>query len=321
MSTLVQQPAAPSGASPQPPQRRGSAPVRLVRAELLKIWTTNSWWIFAICAFAATALAMLINLVQAHFELETAKNPPDFGDVPPGEEGGPPAIDPDFQYNLARVILRNTANVYTSGQFFGLLFVMILGTLIVTNEFYHQTATATFLTTPRRTSVIFAKLGAAVGLAGFFWLVTTIIDIGFGTLFLLNDGYPMSLDEWPVIRAILFNLPAYAIWAVLGVGLGVLIRSQLGATLTGAGLYLIAGQIAQFAFFIIYQFWIKEDWVLKAMVALPSVASQIMISADRVPLGPDVLGPPWWVGALVLIGYGLLAGTIGTLITRKRDIS
>jgi ABC-type transport system involved in multi-copper enzyme maturation permease subunit len=321
MSTLVQQPAAPSGSAPEPPRRQGSAPVRLIRAELLKIWTTNSWWIFAICAFAATALAMLINIIQAHIEYDQAKNPPDFGDVPPPEEGGPSEFDRDFQFNLARVILRNTANVYTSGQFFGLLFVMLLGTLIVTNEFYHQTATATFLTTPRRTSVILAKLGAAVGLAGFFWLVTTIIDLGVGTLFLQDAGYPMSLDEWPVIRAILFNLPAYAIWAVLGVGLGVLIRSQLGATLTGAGLYLIAGQVAQVAFFIIYQFWIKEDWVIKAMVALPSVASQIMISADRVPLGPGVLGPPWWVGALVLIGYGLVAGTIGTLITRKRDIS
>lgn len=320
MTTLTEQ-VAPSGATPQPPRRHGIAPVRLIRAELLKIWTTNSWWIFAICAFAATALAMLINIVQAHLEYDQANNPPDFGEPIPPDQGGPTPEEQDYSFNLARVILRNTANVYTSGQYFGLLFVMLLGTLIVTNEYYHQTATATFLTTPRRTSVILAKFGAAMGLAAFFWLVTTIIDIGVGTLFLLDAGYPMSLDEWPVIRAILFNLPAYAIWAMLGVGLGVLIRSQLGATLTGAGLYLIAGQVAQVAFFLIYQFVIKEDWVIKAMVALPSVASSVMISADRVALGPGVLGPPWWVGALVLIGYGLVAGVIGTLITRKRDIS
>ena len=43
------------------------------------------------------------------------------------------------------------ANIYTSGQFFGLLFVMLLGMILVTNEFFHQTATATFLTTPQRT--------------------------------------------------------------------------------------------------------------------------------------------------------------------------
>jgi hypothetical protein len=31
--------------------------------------------------------------------------------------------------------------------------------------------------------------------------------------------------------------------------------------------------------------------------------------------------PPQWVGALVLVGYGALAGLIGTLILRKRDVS
>jgi hypothetical protein len=31
--------------------------------------------------------------------------------------------------------------------------------------------------------------------------------------------------------------------------------------------------------------------------------------------------PPQWVGAVVLIGYGVVAGVIGTLITRRRDIS
>jgi hypothetical protein len=31
--------------------------------------------------------------------------------------------------------------------------------------------------------------------------------------------------------------------------------------------------------------------------------------------------PVWWVGALVLVGYGVLFGAVGTLITRKRDIS
>jgi hypothetical protein len=57
--------------------------------------------------------------------------------------------------------------------------------------------------------------------------------------------------------------------------------------------------------------------VLKAQVAWPGVASQVMISPE--PVLPD--SPDWWVGALVLAGYGVLFGVIGTLITRKRDIS
>jgi hypothetical protein len=41
-------------------------------------------------------------------------------------------------------------------------------------------------------------------------------------------------------------------------------------------------------------------------------------------ISPDKLYPQsaqWWVGALVMIGWSLLAGTVGVLLTRKRDIS
>ncbi len=76
------------------------------------------------------------------------------------------------------------ANLYTSGQFFGALFVMLLGTLIVTNEFSHQTATTTFLTTPHRTAVILGKLIAGVAVAAFFWLITTVLNVIAGAVFL-----------------------------------------------------------------------------------------------------------------------------------------
>jgi len=46
-----------------------------------------------------------------------------------------------------------------------------------------------------------------------------------------------------------------------------------------------------------------------------------MVSPERIQLGPSVLGPPWWVGGLVLLAYGVLAGAVGTVLTRRRDIS
>ena len=327
-STTGAQPPAPTPAvSPS-----GSTAVRLVRAEILKLWTTNTWWIFGICALAATGLALLVNGFQADYEIGQAHNPPNFNEgFPPGQ--GPPPEDIARQqqnwaeqFNLGRILLTSAANLYTSGQFFGLMFVMLIGTLIVTNEFHHQTATATFLTTPKRTEVILAKLGGAVGIAGVFWLVSTIISISVGVAFFAGQGETNSLGEWPVTRAILFNLLAYAIWAVLGVGIGVLIRSQLGATLTGGALYFLGLFLAQGVFYLIYAFLIKEEWVLKAMVLVPGVASSVMI-APTPPIfgntneGAPIYGPQWWVGALVLVGYGVLAGAIGTLITRKRDIS
>jgi hypothetical protein len=47
----------------------------------------------------------------------------------------------------------------------------------------------------------------------------------------------------------------------------------------------------------------------------------VMVSAEPIQFGPGDSGPAWWVGALVLVGYGVLAGAIGTMIMRRRDIS
>jgi ABC-2 type transport system permease protein len=313
-------------------QPRGAAPLRLVKAELLKIWTTNTWWIFGILTLAFTAIALLINLFQAHSDIGNvahlkAQGPPNF-DVPPGQQGD---INPDeiarikAQYaasiDMSRVLIKNAANIYTSGQFFGLLFVVILGALIVTNEFFHQTATTTFLTTPRRTEVILSKFGAAALFGAGFWLMITVIDLAVGSLFFSSEGQNNPLTEWPVVRSVLLNLLGFAIWAILGIGLGVLIRSQLGATLTAAVSYLFSVPFASIVLFLIHQYIFKSDWIWDVGVLVPGVASAVMISPEPVLLGNASTGPAWWLGLIVLIGYGLLAGAIGTLITRRRDIS
>jgi ABC-2 type transport system permease protein len=291
---------------------------RIVRSELLKLRTTNVWWLFGIGVVLMTALAFLFNAIDAHFQF----HPPQ-PDLPPqasAEERQ--AVEADYQQqvavaNLNATLVRLAANLYTSGQFFGVLFVMILGAIIVTNEFAHQTATATFLTTPHRTMVIVGKLIAGVLMAAGFWLLTTVLDVIAGSIFLPTQGRSNALGEWGVQRTILLNLAAYACWALLGVGLGVLIRSQIGAVVTGAVLYLIGTLAGTIVFNLIHAYLIKKDWVLTAQVILPAIASSVMTTVGRA----FDHAPPQWVGAVVLIGYGVLFSVIGTLITRKRDIS
>ncbi len=318
---------------PTPLRPTGVAFVRLVRAEMLKIFTTSSWWIFGLITLATTALTLTLNVFADNSEIDNAEfqatqPPPDFGqNAPPGQEG--PSNEDiermERQYresiDIARILVRSAANIYTSGQFFGLLFMVILGALIVTNEFFHQTATTTFLTTPHRSYVILSKLVAAMLLATTFWLVITVIDVGVGTAFFALTDHGIPLTDWPVLRSVLMNLLAFVIWTVLGVGLGVLIRSQLGATLTGAALYLLSWPVAASFFGLIRAFVIKEDWVWNWIVSVPGVASMVMITPEPLSFGNDQGGPQWWVGGLVLLGYGVVAGVVGTLITRKRDIS
>jgi ABC-type transport system involved in multi-copper enzyme maturation permease subunit len=278
---------------------------RLIRSELLKIRTTHTWWIFALATVAGTAAALALNFLQAHLFLNATD------DIARGSS-------PDQAQSIAAQsqVVTQAANVFTSGQFLGCLFAALIGILLITNEYYHQTATATFLTTPHRTTVVVGKLVTAVMYSAVFWLVSTAIAIPAGLIFFQAEGFPSHLGDWDVIRAVLLNLMAFAIWAVFGVGFGALIRSQIGATITVSVVYVVGFSAADLIFTLLHQ-WLQQDWIRTAQVIVPSTASQVMLAP--VKLFPQ--SPPQWVGALVLIGYGVIAGLIGTLILRKRDVS
>ncbi|MFI5906838.1 ABC transporter permease [Dactylosporangium sp. NPDC051541] len=300
---------------------------RLIRAELIKLRTTNMWWIFLICSVAFVGLALLINTAQADSELST----PDYLNEPP-----PPGLSDDdkAQYlanqqhekdSIAQAhtgvgLARIAANVYTSGQFFGLMMVMLMAILLITNEFYHQTATATFLATPKRTKVIVAKLITGAAMAFMFWLLATVINLIVGAIFFSAEGVGNSLGHWDAQQAILLNLLVYALWAVFGIGIGVLLRSQIGATITAAVVYTIGTYAALIVLALIREYLIKEDWVLQAAVYIPPLASEHVVGSLQGQMGDTHL-PARWVGVVVLVGWAVVLGGIGTLITRKRDIA
>jgi ABC-2 type transport system permease protein len=297
--------------------------MNLIRSELLKIRTTNVWWTFLIGAFFATALALVVWILVGNDQINTAEDARGEPFQPSEEALENEEIlaielqEWELSQDITRTLHDAMAEIYTSGQFFGLMFAMLLGTLLITNEFHHQTATATFLTTPRRAKVILGKLATAMLAAGFFWVFSTVLSVAAGAIFLSIKGYGPQLGEWPVLRAILLNGLAYGLWGILGIGIGVLIRSQIAAVVVGAIGYLIGTFLFQNIVIPLLYFLLGWEWVIDASVVWPAIASQIMISPE--PIFPGT--PAWWVGGLVLVGYGVLFGVVGTMITRRRDIS
>ncbi len=271
--------------------------IRLVRGEFLKVRTTNAWWLLSLGALALLALALGINAMTAHILMS--------GDVQAAAAG----------QEVQSSDLYQSANLVTSGQFFGLLLVMVFGILLVTNEFHHQTATTTFLTTPRRSLVILAKLITAALGGALLWLVSTAINIPTTLLFLRAENASTHFGEWPITRAILLNLLAYTLWGIFGVGVGVLIRSQIAATVTAVALYLVGTTAASVLFSLVSR-WLDQQWIEKAQVVVPSLASTLMVSGTQLPGYP-----PQWSGAAVLVGYAILTSVIGTMIVRTRDVS
>jgi ABC-2 type transport system permease protein len=297
----------------------GPTPIRLIRAEISKIRTTKTWWLFAIGIVAFTALAFTTNSINAHFTLAGRGDGGDGG----GPNGGPDNATRDQRIaaasaaaHTATALAKTAADLMTSGQFFGLLFAMIIGILVVTNEFFHQTATTTFMTSPHRTTVILAKAVAGTLFGAVFWLVSTVLNAIATPIFLSTEHVTVSLTQWTVVRSVLLNLLAFVVWAIFGLGLGTLIRSQIGSVVTGMAVYLIGFAAVFIIFNLIYNAY-PHYWVLGFQVIAPAVASAIMITPGRL----YEHAPEQWVGAVVLIGYALVTGFVGIVITRRRDIS
>jgi ABC-2 type transport system permease protein len=279
---------------------------RLIRAEIAKIRTTKTWWLLALGIVAFTALAFTSNAFQHHYELFP---PPG---VQRGDEGQEAIATAHTPAGLAKI----AADMMTSGQFFGLLLAMIIGILVLTNEFFHQTATTTFMTSPHRTMVVMAKAVAAILFGGLFWLIATVLDLIATPIYLNSQHVSVSITQWTVVQSVLLNLLAFAIWAIFGMGLGTLIRSQIGAVVTGMALYLLGTAAVAILFQILHNL-IHGDWILTAQVIAPAIASGVMIT----PGEAFPHAPPQWVGGAVLIGYAIVTGFVGIVIMRRRDIS
>jgi ABC-2 type transport system permease protein len=274
--------------------------MRLVSAELFKIRTTSLWWIMAIILIPLYAVTVLINWANANVS------------VPPDDAGVSDTQSAQIEASLQPINV--ATNLYTSGQYMGVLIVLLLSAIIVTSEFFHLTATTTFLTTPRRESVILAKFGAAIIIGLIVWLFTTILNLIVVPPILNNLDLGAQLGEPAVWRAIGLNALAFVLWAILGVGAGVLIRSQIAATLVLAITYVVGASAIGVIFFLLSEN--VAEWINNLQVIVPTTASQLMIS------GTDLPGsPPRWVGAAVLIGYAVVLGFFGTWLTKRRDIS
>jgi ABC-2 type transport system permease protein len=269
--------------------------MKLIQAELFKVRTTAIWWIMAIVLVPLYAASLLVNWLSVSAT---------------GGSGG----DQSAQVQAALKPINVATTLYTSGQYFGVLIVLLLSAIVVTSEFFHLTATTTFLVTPRRSAVVLAKFGASIIVALIVWLVTTLLNLLFAPLILSHLNLGAQLGEGAVWRAIGLNALAFVLWAVLGVGAGVLIRSQIAATLILAILYTVGSSAVGLIFYLLSQH--VAHFFDKLQVLIPTTASSLMISGTELPGNP-----PRWVGAVVLIGYAVVTGVIGTLLTQRRDIS
>ena len=282
----------------------GTTLVRLLRAEFMKLRTTSAGWVFLTGFVMFTALALTINGFGNYSLLH-----PEQGLVSPAQ-----ALAQTAHARSPAGAATMAASMMTSGQLFGVLFALLLGVVIVTSEFANQTAAVTFVTVPRRVTVIRAKVAAAACCGALFWLIGVVIAAVATPLFLYTQHVSASLAGWTVTRSVLLNLLAFVAWGIFGLGLGAVLRSQLASVVAAAVVY--AGSFGAILVFTALYNLFHQGWMLGAPVIAPAVASEVMITSG--PAFPNA--PPAWVGGIILIGYVVALTAGGIALTKRRDV-
>jgi ABC-2 type transport system permease protein len=114
---------------------------------------------------------------------------------------------------------------------FALLMSAVLGITLSTGEFRYGTATLTYLSCPDRNRVLAAKAAAAAVVGALIGLVGAAGASLTGLAFAAARGDADRLGAASVAGHVLGTALAAALLAAAGVGLGSLLRSQLGAVI------------------------------------------------------------------------------------------
>ncbi|KQS73315.1 ABC transporter permease [Modestobacter sp. Leaf380] len=247
---------------------------RLVRAEWTKLTSTRVglWLVLVGCLMAGGFTALFTGLA--------------------GAENGTPAVGTEaFSQLIAAIPAQVT------------IISLVLGVIGMTQEYRHRTATPTFLVAPRRGRVVLAKV-VAYAVAGAVLAVavvatTVVVASVYGAA---RGGAP----DWSgdTLGVLLRSGLALVVYAVIGVGVGALVRNQVAAVV-GSLVYL----------FVVESILRSVPATSGAYKFLPGGALEAMTATFE---GPDLLTA--WQGGLLLLGYGLLAAVLGTLLAVRRDV-
>jgi ABC-type transport system involved in multi-copper enzyme maturation permease subunit len=191
------------------------------------------------------------------------------------------------------------------GTSVGALFASLLGAMSITGEIRHGTIRPTFLATPNRARVIAAKV-AASALAGFaLGLLAEALTAAIESAGLAVRGIHISLSAADYMQLLAGGGAAAALWATIGVGVGALVRNQVGA-LIGLCVWLL----------LIETTLIGN--VPSAGKFAPGASAGAIAGAIQTQTAAKLLAPG--LGVLLLAAYAALTAGAGALVIARRDV-
>jgi ABC-2 type transport system permease protein len=248
--------------------------IRLLRAEALRLATIRSYWLLTVGAIALIAAGT-------------------------GAIAGATSFTPGTSAARATLAIAGLAQTVA----------LMAGALSVTSEFRHKTITPAVLITPGRTPLLVAKLitVAAAGLA--FGLAATGMATAITLPLLAARHIPAGITGAQAAAIIAGGGVATALAAALGVGVGAIIRNQVGAIVTVLALLYVAEPLLGF---IPHAGTAVQKYGLGGLAAAATRTTGFPATAQLLGQGAAVLVLAAYAAAVLLAGAALL---------RHRDIT
>ena len=250
----------------------------LLVAELRKMLSTSAWWALLV---PAGLIALLVTLITA--------------------EAAGLAFTPSLAQSLAL------------GSF-SAKFAVVLGLVCATAENRHRTLATSYLTAPGRPQLLVAKVVVAAVLGAGYGLFSAL----FGLLGMVFGGGQLTGGDFgSVLEVSAVALVVFALWAVLGVGLGTLVNNQLAA-IVGVLVYLLLVEQIIGGLASLSNLGRIDDYLPGG-----SATASLTGLAGSEPFGGGfgAFGVPWWLALLIFFGYAVVAVLAGAAAAQRRDIN
>ncbi|WP_194420026.1 ABC transporter permease [Microbacterium abyssi] len=254
---------------------------RLVRAEWIKFTTLRStWWSIGLVAVISVGLSLLQATAIGSFS-----------------EGPVPTTAAEVNSTAVMVIV--FATVLTQ------LLAVIIGTIMVTGEYSTGMIRSTLTAEPRRLGSLLAK-GLVVGATMFAFSLIVFAVAALVTGPILPAGGVDLSDPQTSVMPLLGAALYLALIAMMGVGIGFIVRNGPGALAVGIGVVFVAPVLVLF-----FPATPDFEWVQTLAAYLPSNAGQSLfmgqpLSGTVLETGPALITIIAWAVAAIAIGGGVL---------------
>lgn len=250
--------------------------IRLIRAEFLKVRTTQVWFWLLLATVAVSGL-LVVAQIAPHDGVRSASQVPD--------------------------LFASSSTAY--------IVVFVLGVLGVTTEFRYQTITPTVLQTPSRWAIVTAKMITYAVLGAIYALVAVAVQLAVAVPWLSSKGVEVDLGDGTVQHAIVGVFGVVALFGIVGLGAGALLRNQIVAVVVGILFLLVIENIT-----------LAIPGVRKVWPYTPNGASHAILHTTG---STDVTDGVHLVstggGVVVLLLWAFIPAIAGAAFTMNRDIT